>query len=93
MTEDELIQWEEDCEANLDAPNDIWREFRVKFEEARMLTTTFAIETDFTQKLYNDDFIAANTDDQGVFGVVRAEQAFEAACAAASYEEDDEGSE
>jgi hypothetical protein len=78
MTEEELEQWEHECDENDDAPKDLWREFRVKFDEVEKLTTTLTMESDFTQKLYNDEFVASHTDEQGVFQLARAQHAFEA---------------
>lgn len=67
MTFEEIDEWDLECEQNPDAPDDIWREFRVRFEELYDLTTTLLFEGDFTQKLYNDAFVAKYTDKRGVF--------------------------
>lgn len=77
MTEDESEQWLMQCEENPDAPKDLWREYRVKFEEAESLSTILSMESDFTQKLYNDQFVAEHTNADGVFTVGRAQRAFE----------------
>lgn len=91
MTEDELEQWEEECEENPDSPPDVWRESRVAFEEAEDLCTVLTMESDFTQKLYNDSFVAAHTDERGVFLVKAAKRAFQIAQEAS--DDDDEASE
>jgi len=78
MTENELEQWQEECEENIDMPPDVWREYRVTFDEAEQLCTVLTIESDFTQKLYNDDFVASHTNAQGVFLVKEAWRAFKA---------------
>lgn len=76
MDEAELEQWEEECEDNPNPRKDVWREFRVKFHDAEKLSTDLTMENDFTQKLYNDDFVAEHTDDQGIFKLQRAYEAF-----------------
>lgn len=78
MTEDECEQWFAECEENPDASKDLWREYRVTFQEAEKLSTILSMEDDFTQKLYNDQFVAEHTDRTGVFRLARAQQAFEA---------------
>ncbi|KAH0359584.1 hypothetical protein KCU65_g9874, partial [Aureobasidium melanogenum] len=77
MTEDELHQWGAECEERMDEPDDSWREWRVRFEEAESLSTHLCFESDFAVKLYNDDFVAAHTDDKGIFQVDSARRAFE----------------
>lgn len=67
MTEEESEQWWEACEEHPESPKDLWREFRVQFGEAERLATILTFESDFTQKLYNDDFVAAHTGNRGVF--------------------------
>ncbi|KAG9950225.1 hypothetical protein KCU85_g3566, partial [Aureobasidium melanogenum] len=78
MTEDELNQWNAECEERIDEPDDSWREWRVRFEEADSLSTHLCFESDFTVKLYNEAFVAAHTDDKGIFQVDSARRAFEA---------------
>ncbi|KAG9516917.1 hypothetical protein KCU93_g8948, partial [Aureobasidium melanogenum] len=77
MTEDELSHWDGECEERIDEPDDSWREWRVRFEEAETLSTYLCFECDFTVKLYNDDFVAAHTDDKGIFQLDSAHRAFE----------------
>nr|POE46221.1 hypothetical protein CFP56_73183 [Quercus suber] len=77
MTEDESEQWLIECEENPDALKDLWREYRVKFHEAESFSAILSMEDEFTQKLYNDQFVAEHTDAHGVFLVNRAQQAFE----------------
>jgi hypothetical protein len=76
MTDDEIEQWWTECEEQERVP-DKWREFRVKFDEADKLATVLTMESDFTQKLYNDDFVAEYTDERGVFQLARAQHVFE----------------
>lgn len=77
MTEDELAEWDAECESREDEPDDSWREWRVSFENAESLSTYLCFECDFTVKLYNEDFVAAYTDDKGVFQLGSAKRAFE----------------
>jgi hypothetical protein len=74
MTEEEREQWERDMD--FDAPNDIWREFRVTFEDADQMATVLTFPSDFTSKLHNDAFVKKHTD-RGVFLVTRAQRAYE----------------
>lgn len=66
MTAEEADRWFEKCEDE-DAPDDAWREWRVKFEDAEKLSTELTMESDFTSKLDRDDFVAAYTNSEGVF--------------------------
>lgn len=77
MTEDELDRWDTECEGREDEPDDSWCEWRVRFEDAEPLSTFLCFECDFTVKLYNKDFVAAHTDDKGVFHLESAQRAFE----------------
>ncbi|CAD0093725.1 unnamed protein product [Aureobasidium mustum] len=74
MTEEEREQWERDTD--VDAPNDFWCEFRVKFEDADRMATVLTFPSDFTSKLFNEAFVEEHTD-QGVFLVARAQRAHE----------------
>jgi hypothetical protein len=76
MTKDEKDQWILESDQH-DWIKDMWREFRVTFAEAKQLSTVLTFEKDFTQKLYNDAFVAKYTDERGVFHVARAQRAFE----------------
>jgi hypothetical protein len=76
MTKDEKDQWILESDQH-DLIKDMWREFRVTFAEAEQLSTVLTFEKDFTQKLYNDAFVAKYTDERGVFHVARAQLAFE----------------
>jgi hypothetical protein len=79
MTEEEKDQWMRECNEvdYIDAPKDLWREYRVRFEEAENFATFFIIDTDFTQKLYNDEFVAEYTDERGVFQLAKAQHFLE----------------
>ncbi|KAG9568811.1 hypothetical protein KCU71_g1263, partial [Aureobasidium melanogenum] len=77
VTEDELSHWDDECEERIYEPDDSWREWRVRFGEAETLSTYLCFECDFTVKLYNDDFVAAHTDDKGIFQLDSAHRAFE----------------
>jgi hypothetical protein len=77
MTEEKKDEWMLECDRYEDAPKDFWREFRVVFTEAEKLVTVLMFESDFTQKLYNDEFVAKYTDERGVFQVARAQHAWE----------------
>ena len=74
MTEEEREQWERDMDT--DAPNDLWREFRVRFEDADQMATVLTFPSDFTSKLHNSTFVEEHTD-QGVFLVTSAQHAYE----------------
>ena len=74
MTESELEEWTRACDELDDETDDSWREWRVSFDDAERLITVLSFESDFTPKLYNDEFVAAHTDDKGVF---RYQPAFE----------------
>ena len=75
MTEDELAQWEIDCDE--DYRGDSWHEWRVRFDDAESLSTHLCLESDFTVKLYNDDFMAAHTDANGVLQLKSALKEYE----------------
>lgn len=75
MTEDKLAQWEIDCDE--DNPDDSWREWQVRFDDADSLSTHLCFESDFTVKLYNDDFVATHTDADGVLQLKSALKAYE----------------
>lgn len=70
-------RWGAECEEREDEPDDSWRGWRVSFEDANSLSTFLCFECDFTYKLYNDDFVAAYTDDKGFFHLTSAQKAFE----------------
>lgn len=74
MTGEEREQWERDMDT--DAPNDLWREFRVRFEDADQMATVLTFPSDFTSKLHNGTFVEEHTD-HGVFLVTRAQDAYE----------------
>jgi hypothetical protein len=76
MTEEDREQWEHDMD--VDAPNDFWREFRVRFEDADKMATVLTFPSDFTAKLHNDAFVEEHTV-RGVFLVTRAQRAYEGA--------------
>ncbi|KAI4716095.1 hypothetical protein E4T48_07699 [Aureobasidium sp. EXF-10727] len=67
MSEDELEQWYAEYEELEGEPDDAWCEWRVAFENAEMLSTHLCFESEFTVKLYNEDFVAMHTDARGVF--------------------------
>lgn len=89
MTEDEREQWIMECEEKSDITLDTWREIRVSFDEAEKLCTILTMESDFTQKLYNDEFVAAHTNSEGVTLVKAAQRAFESAWGGGHEDEDD----
>ncbi|KAK6004832.1 hypothetical protein QM012_007611 [Aureobasidium pullulans] len=76
MTDEECVQWEVECDERADEPDDSWRKWRVRFEDAGPLSTHLCFETDFTPKLYNDDLVAAHTDQTGVFQLTSAWKAY-----------------
>ncbi|KAI6795778.1 hypothetical protein KC361_g4779 [Hortaea werneckii] len=76
MNADERARWEEECEEHPDAADDAWREWRVSFTDAEKLSTILSFEQDFTPKLYSEDFVAAHTDEQGVFHLEPASRDF-----------------
>ncbi|CAD0059400.1 unnamed protein product [Aureobasidium pullulans] len=76
MTEDELEQWEAECDEHEDESDDSWREWRVEFKDAEPLSTILCFEEDFTVKLYNDDFVTTHTNSEGVFQLRAAYRAF-----------------
>ncbi|KAI5255287.1 hypothetical protein E4T42_01875 [Aureobasidium subglaciale] len=83
MTEDELTQWDTELEERADEPDDMWREWRVKFRDAEQLSTVLSFESDFTVKLYDDDFLAAHVAAEGILQLETAWAAFVAASSTA----------
>ncbi|KAI5208358.1 hypothetical protein AUEXF2481DRAFT_80881 [Aureobasidium subglaciale EXF-2481] len=83
MTEDELAQWDTELEERADEPDDMWREWRVKFKDAERLSTILSLESDFTVKLYDDDFLAAHVAAEGILQLETAWAAFVAASSSA----------
>lgn len=75
MTEDEYVQWEQQCEAHDGLRHDAWGEWRVRGEEAERMVVDLVEPNDFSPKLFRGDWVAAHTEAQGVF---RRERAFEA---------------
>lgn len=65
MTEEEREAWERELDE--DHEDDAWKEWRVSFKDADEMSTKLGFPSDFTPKLYNDDFVAAYTDGRGVF--------------------------
>lgn len=76
MTEEERQSWELELD-NLEGPaHDAWREWRVRFEDAEKMITSLAIPWDFTPKLYNEQYVAAYTDEDGIFDLKAALHAY-----------------
>ena len=67
MTEAEREQWREEREECEEDEYDSWREWRVSFKDAERLATIVSFESDFTAKVYNDEFVAKYTTAEGVF--------------------------
>lgn len=81
MTEDEYDAWNREMDEpdELDDPGDAydaWREWRVHFKDAEDMSTRIGFESDLTPKLYNEDFVAAYTDRDGVFDLESAFRAY-----------------
>lgn len=80
MTEDELESWQREMDERDDADDDdaddAWREWRVHFKDAERMSTKLSFEEDFTMQLYNDRFVAAYTDEDGIFDIASAFRAF-----------------
>ncbi|KAI5243445.1 hypothetical protein E4T43_04164 [Aureobasidium subglaciale] len=83
MTEDELTQWDAELQEISNDSDDSWREWRVTFEDAEQLSTALSFESDFTVKLYDDDFLAAHVDAEGILQLEAARAAFIAASSSA----------
>ena len=75
MTEAEREQWEEEREECEEDEYDSWREWRVSFKDAERLATIVSFESDFTPKVYTDEFVARYSTVEGVF---QLEVAYEA---------------
>jgi len=58
------------------ANDSAWKEWRVSFADAERASTILSFEEDFTMKLYNDAFVAAYSDAEGVFLVEKALEAY-----------------
>ncbi|KAI5203419.1 hypothetical protein E4T39_04240 [Aureobasidium subglaciale] len=76
MTEEELKDWDAQCEEHEDDADDSWREWRVEFVDAERLPTILCFEGNFTIKLYDDDFVATHTDTEDGFQLDSAYRAF-----------------
>jgi len=75
MTNEESDQWMIECDNHDGSSDSVWREWRVKFEEAEELATFLDFLDDFRHKLYNDNFLAEHTD---ACGVLQLRPAFKA---------------
>lgn len=77
MTEEEVDQWEIECDNSREDENDLrWREWRVSFQNSLDVIRELGIPTDFQPKLFNDAFVSRYTDQEGVFEVHRAKKAW-----------------
>ncbi|CAD0105763.1 unnamed protein product [Aureobasidium uvarum] len=76
MSEDEFEQLQTEIDDHEDGAENLWFEWRVAFGDAEMISTYLCFESDFTVKLYNEDFVAMHTDARGIFQVKSAYGAF-----------------
>ncbi|KAM0715220.1 hypothetical protein Q7P37_009685 [Cladosporium fusiforme] len=72
MSEADLEQNTLDCDEKIDdiGGHDAWQEWLVKLHDAYHLRTILTFESDFTPELYNEEYVAAHTDANGVFLLV-----------------------